>query len=316
VQQRLEAISPEPVRGFTTPLAMGGGTGGAFASAFMEYIKTRGAGLEVIASFGIIPEFGWDPVIYGPACVSIVMNLAYQLKHADAPVLIDNRALRTYAARFQDKLAGRSSIVDELPKELEVGWREYRNMNMIAAHAVAAFLSSFTRETEWDMSNYRTWLAASKPKFVIPWLIPLVPEHGSEIKNIQEALKKGEDGVLFDLGELEGRQIKAGKKDSACVIVKVKGILGEEDRNLLRSLIKERFPMDDKRIIFIRVPCMAREPATACILLNVKALSEKIMPIVKDAEETWEDYKGEYERWGLKQEEFKQSLINVVDHFS
>ena len=36
---------------------------------------------------------------------------------------------------------------------------------LISAHVIAEFMSSFIRETEWDMSNYRTWLAASKAPF-------------------------------------------------------------------------------------------------------------------------------------------------------
>ncbi len=314
LQERLEILSPEPVRGFTLPFSMGGGTGGAFSSAFMEQVKGRGSGLEVMATFGILPEFGYDPVIYGPAHISIVMNLAYQIRFSDCPILMDNKSLRHLAQIFRDDLSKRSSIVDELPKELEIGWREYRNMNLIAAHLVAFFASSFTRETEWDMSNYRTWLASSKPRLVIPWLIPIVPHGGSDMRAVEDALGRHADAVLFDLGEELRR--KPGKKDSCCALVKVRGRFEQEDRELMKKIITDRFPMEEKRIIFIRVPCMEKEPAGACILLNTRAISEHILPIVKEAEEAWDGYKSEYERWGLKQEEFKQAVIDVVGHFS
>jgi tubulin gamma len=84
----------------------------------------------------------------------------------------------------------------------------------------------------------------------------------------------------------------------------------------LRRVIKERFPMEDKRIIFIRIPCLGKEPGGALALMNNKAIGSKVLSIVKEAEEAWDGYKAEYDRWGLKQEEFKQSLINVVNHFS
>ncbi len=49
-------------------------------------------------------------------------------------------------------------------------------MNLIAANAISMFISSFARETEWDMSNYRTWLATKRPKFAVPWAIPVLPD--------------------------------------------------------------------------------------------------------------------------------------------
>ena len=173
---RIRGVSPEPVRGFILPFSMGGGTGGSFSSEFMRYMKEEESmGQATIATFATLPEFGWDPVIHGASHISIVMSLAHQIKYADAPVLLDNEVMRKQAALFADFFKSRSSIVDDLPKQIQVGWRDYRDMNLLAAHAIAEFMNSFIRETEWDMSNYRTWLAAGKPKFVVPWLIPLVP---------------------------------------------------------------------------------------------------------------------------------------------
>jgi len=314
VQRRFEELSPEPVRGFNIPFAMGGGTGGAFASAFMEHVKNTGEGTQVIATFGVLPEFGWDPVILGPASISIVMNLDYQIKYSDIPILIDNKALRNLAARFGNELSKRSSIVDELPEELEIGWRDYRNMNLISAHMISLFVASFTRETEWDMSNYRTWLASSKPRFVYPWLIPIVPKE-SDIDSIISSISEARDGVLFDFeGEEPSRMV--GEKGSCCVLVKARGKFEHEHRERLRKIIKDRFPTEDKRIIFIRIPCLGGEPGGVLVLLNNKAIGNKILSIAKEAEESWDGYRAEYEKWGLKQEEFKQSLINVVNHFS
>jgi len=229
-------------------------------------------------------------------------------------VLIDNKALRHLGARFGDELSRRSSVVDELPEELEIGWRDYRNMNLIPAHMISMFAASFTRETEWDMSNYRTWLASSKPRFIYPWLIPVVPRE-SEIDGILKAFAEARDGVLFDFEGEEPRRM-VGEKSSACVLVKARGKFEHEQREALRRVIKDRFPTEDKRIIFIRIPCLGKEPGGILVLLNNKAIGSKILNIAKEAEEAWDGYKGEYERWGLKQEEFKQSLINVVNHFS
>lgn len=262
----------------------------------------------------MLPEFGWDPVILGPASISIVMNLDYQIKYSDIPILIDNKALRNLAARFGNELSKRSSIVDELPEELEIGWRDYRNMNLISAHMISLFVASFTRETEWDMSNYRTWLASSKPRFVYPWLIPIVPKE-SDIDSIISSISEARDGVLFDFeGEEPSRMV--GEKSSCCVLVKARGKFEHEHRERLRKIIKDRFPTEDKRIIFIRIPCLGGEPGGVLVLLNNKAIGNKILSIAKEAEESWDGYRAEYEKWGLKQEEFKQSLINVVNHFS
>lgn len=204
--------------------------------------------------------------------------------------------------------------MDELPEELEIGWRDYRNMNLISAHMISLFVASFTRETEWDMSNYRTWLASSKPRFVYPWLIPIVPKE-SDIDSIISSISEARDGVLFDFeGEEPSRMV--GEKGSCCVLVKARGKFEHEHRERLRKIIKDRFPTEDKRIIFIRIPCLGGEPGGVLVLLNNKAIGNKILSIAKEAEESWDGYRAEYEKWGLKQEEFKQSLINVVNHFS
>ncbi len=313
---RLNSISPEPVRGFILPFSMGGGTGGSFSSAFIEYTKNSSAmNPATVATFGIIPEFGWDPVIYEPACISIVLTLAYQMKYSDAPILMDNKTLRFNGEKHSGKLKRRASIVDELPKQIQVGWREYRNMNLISAHAIAGFMNSFIRETEWDMSNYRTWLAAQKPKFVIPWLIPLVPQGGSELKSALDALNDGNEGILFDLGE-EHDATKGAPKDSACVIVKSKGILSAEDRSMLRKIVQDRFKIADRKIIIIKAPAVQGEPAALTVLLNVKAIGERLLPYVADAEDAWDQYKGEYEKKGLSRADFKQAVLDVTGHLA
>lgn len=313
IASRIQAISPEPVRGFVVPFSMGGGTGGSFSSEFMSYVKgSESLGHATIATFGILPEFGWDPVIYGPAHISIVLNLAYQIKYSDAPVLMDNKELRFQADRLKGMLDARSSIVDELPKQIRVGWHDYRDKNLLAAHAIAEFMDSFIRETEWDMSNYRTWLAASKPKFVIPWLIPLVPKGGSDMRSIQQALNDGNDGILFDL-EQEGTMEK-GKTDSACVLVKCSGSLEAEDREFFKKVLADRYEINEKRVIFIKIPTMPGEPASALVLLNIKGISRKLLPIVTEAEDAWDSYKDEYQNRNLTHEEFKKAVIEVSSH--
>jgi len=51
-------------------------------------------------------------------------------------------------------------------------------------------------------------------------------------------------------------------------------------------------------------------------MLNTKAIGPKILDIAREAEESWDSYKEEYAKWGLTTEEFKQSLMDVVHHFS
>ncbi|MGA2873988.1 MAG: cell division protein FtsZ [Nitrososphaerales archaeon] len=316
VQSRIKSISPEPVRGFIIPFSMGGGTGASFSSEFMRFTKTSGdLGYSTIASFGILPEFGWDPVIFGPSHVSITMSLAHQMKYSDCPVLLDNKSMRMHAQRLGDLLNKRSSIVDDLPKQLQVGWKEYRSVNLIAAHVIAEFMSSFIRETEWDMSNYRTWLAASKPRFVIPWLMPIVPQGDSNFQTIQKQMSEGNEGVLFDLEE-DGGKPEVGPKDSACVLVKTKGTLGAEERNFFKKVIQERYEIEDKRIIFIKIPALQNEPASCMVLLNLHALGKHLLPYVKEAEDVWDSYKDEYGRKGLPQEEFKQAVLDITGHLA
>ncbi len=289
---RLNSISPEPVRGFILPFSMG-----------------------TVATFGIIPEFGWDPVIYEPACISIVLTLAYQMRYADAPILMDNKMLRANGEKQKARLAKRVSIVDDLPKQIQVGWKEYRNMNLISAHAIAGFMNSFIRETEWDMSNYRTWLAAQKPKFVIPWLIPLVPQGGSELKSVLDAMRDGNEGILFDLGE-DHDASNGNPKDSACVIVKSKGLLTAEERATVRKIVQDRFKIEDRKIIIIKAPAVDGEAAALTVLLNVKAVGERLLPYVADAEDAWDSYKGEYEKKGLSKTDFKQAVLDVTGHLA
>ncbi|MDV3244130.1 MAG: hypothetical protein LYZ66_02995 [Nitrososphaerales archaeon] len=314
MKSRIQAISPEPVRGFILPFSMGGGTGGSFSSEFMSYVKGgSGLGTATVASFGILPEFGWDPVIYGPAQISITMNLAYQIRFSDAPILMDNKELRFHADRLKDLLSSRSSIVDELPKQIRVGWHDYRDKNLLAAHVIASFMDSFIRETEWDMSNYRTWLAASKPKFVVPWMIPLVPKGGSDLRAIEQALSDGNEGVLFGL-EQDGGEMEKGKTDSAAVLVKTSGSLTAEEREFFKRMLSEKYGIQEKRIVFIKVPTMPGEPASACILLNIRAVGKKLLPIVAEAEDAWDSYKDEYQMRELPHEEFKKAVIEVIGH--
>jgi hypothetical protein len=311
---RIHGVSPEPVRGFVLPFSMGGGTGGSFSSEFMRYMKEEETlGQATIATFAAIPEFGWDPVIHGASHISIVMSLAHQIKYSDTPILLDNETMRKQALLFADRLKARSSIVDELPRQIQVGWRDYRDMNLLAAHAIAEFMNSFIRETEWDMSNFRTWLAAGKPKFVVPWLIPLVPRGGSTMDSIEQNIRDGNQGILFDVAP-EGEKVEPGPRDSACIIVKTKGSVTAEQREYFKRLLEEKFEIPDKKLIFIKVPALEGEPASACILLNVKAVGKKLLPLVAEAEDAWESYKDEYQKRGLSHEEFKQAVIDVTGH--
>jgi hypothetical protein len=311
---RIRGVSPEPVRGFVVPFSMGGGTGGSFSSEFMRFMKSEdGLGQATIATFATLPEFGWDPVIQGASHISIVMSLAHQIKYSDTPILLDNAEMRRLASRFEDYLRSRGSIVDELPKQIQVGWRDYRDMNLLAAHAIAEFMNSFIRETEWDMSNFRTWLAAGKPKFVVPWLIPLVPKGGPNMSSIEQDLKDGNQGILFEVAP-EGERPEPGPRDSACIIIKTKGSLSAEQREYFKKLLEERFEIPDKRLVFIKVPAMEGEPASACILLNVKAVGKKLLPLVAEAEDAWEGYKDEFQKRGLSHEEFKQAVLDVTGH--
>ncbi|MEM2786184.1 MAG: cell division protein FtsZ, partial [Candidatus Nitrosotenuis sp.] len=80
--KQLSALSPEPVRGYTVPFAMGGGTGSSFACSFIEFIGNNTKEHATIATLGLLPEFGWDPVIFEAAAINIVMNLEYQIKYS------------------------------------------------------------------------------------------------------------------------------------------------------------------------------------------------------------------------------------------
>ena len=328
MQKQLSSLSPEPVRGFTVPFAMGGGTGSSFACAFMQYIKKDTSGHATVATLGLLPEFGWDPVILEAAAINIVMNLEYQIKYSDCSILLDNKTLRQLAHKFEQKLDKIPSIIDDLPKEHEVGWKDYKGMNLIAANAISMFIASFARETEWDMSNYRTWLGTKRPKFAIPWVIPIVPDgshwnigdmiangKANTMEGIIHAIGRREDALLFDIDESVIRE-KGGPRDSCCALVKVKGEFDMKEREALKRIIQDRFNIEDSRMIFVKIPIMEKEPANITILVNTKAVGQKILDIAREAEESWDSYKEEYARWGLTTEEFKQSLMDVVHHFS
>ncbi len=326
IQKHLTALSPEPVRGFTVPFAMGGGTGSSFASSFIEFVKKDSKEHATVATFGLLPEFGWDPVIFEAAAINIVMNLEYQIKYSDCSILFSNKTLRQLAHQHQKKLQKIQSIIDDLPKEHEVGWKDYKGMNLIAANAISMFISSFARETEWDMSNYRTWLTTKRPKFAIPWAIPVVAEESqwnkellggssNTMDDVITRIGKKEDALLFDIDENDIRN-SGGNKDSCCVLVKIKGEFDIKERETIKRIIKDKFNIEESRMIFIKIPIMDGEQANITTLLNTKAIGPKILEIATEAEEAWDDYKEEYGRWGLSTEEFKQGLMDVVHQFS
>ena len=327
MQKQLAGLSPEPVRGFTVPFAMGGGTGSSFASAFMQYIKKDTKEHATIASFGLLPEFGWDPVIFEAAAINIVMNLEHQIKYSDCSILFSNKRLRELAHKHEKKTDKLQSIIDDLPKEHEIGWKDYKGMNLIAANAISMFTASFARETEWDMSNYRTWLATKKPRFAITWVIPVVPEEkqwgnelmsggkGNTMEAITDHIHKRNDAILFDIDENDIRD-KGGQKDSCVALVKIKGDFDAKERDVLKNLIKDRFHIEESRMIFVKIPILDTEQANVTILVNTKAIGPKILEIASEAESSWDGYKEEYGKWGLTTEEFKQSLMDVVHQFS
>ena len=327
IKKQLSAISPEPVRGYVVPFAMGGGTGSSFSSAFIEYIKTDTKEHATIATFGLMPEFGWDPVIFEAAAINIVMNLEYQIKYSDCSILVSNKALRQLAHQHDKKLQKIPSIIDDLPKEHEVGWKDYKGMNLIAANTISMFISSFARETEWDMSNYRTWLATKKPKFAIPWIMPVSPSESqwgkdmltstknNTMEDILNKIGKKEDALLFDIDENDIRN-NGSSRDSCCVLVKVKGEFDIKEREAIKRIIKDKFNIEESRMIFVKIPIMDGEQASIAVLVNTKAIGPKILEIAKEAEESWDGYKDEYGRWGLSTEEFKQGLMDVVHQFS
>ena len=326
IQKHLTALSPEPVRGFIVPFAMGGGTGSSFASSFIEFVKKDSKEHATVATFGLLPEFGWDPVIFEAAAINIVMNLEYQIKYSDCSILFSNKTLRQLAHQHEKRLQKIPSIIDDLPKEQEVGWKDYKGMNLIAANAISMFISSFARETEWDMSNYRTWLTTKRPKFAIPWAIPVMSEEsqwnkelmGGKLNTMDDVITrigKREDALLFDIDENDIRN-NGGKKDSCCVLVKIRGEFDIKERETIKRIIKDKFNIEESRMIFVKIPIMDGEQANVTILVNTKAIGLKILEIATEAEESWDGYKEEYGRWGLSTEEFKQGLMDVVHQFS
>jgi tubulin gamma len=327
MQKQLSALSPEPVRGFTVPFAMGGGTGSSFASSFIQFIKKDTKEHATIATLGLLPEFGWDPVIFEAAAINIVMNLEYQIKYSDCSILFSNKTLRQLSHKFEKKLEKIPSIIDDLPHEHEVGWKDYKGMNLIAANAISMFVASFARETEWDMSNYRTWLATKRPRFAIPWVIPIIPEENqwgtnllssgkaNTMEGIMEHIGKRQDAILFDIDENDIRN-NGGPKDSCCALVKIKGEFDAKERETLKRIIKDRFNIEDSRMIFVKIPILESEQANITILVNTKAIGPKILEIAREAEESWDAYKEEYGKWGLTTEEFKTSLMDVIHQFS
>jgi tubulin gamma len=43
-------------------------------------------------------------------------------------------------------------------------------------------------------------------------------------------------------------------------------------------------------------------------------VGKRLLPLVAEAEDAWDAYRHEYERWGLTQEEFKQAVLEVTGH--
>src|SRR3970282_343403 len=295
IKKQLSAISPEPVRGYVVPFAMGGGTGSSFSSAFIEYIKTNTKEHATIATFGLMPEFGWDPVIFEAAAINIVMNLEYQIKYSDCSILVSNKTLRQLAHQHEKKLQKIPSIIDDLPKEQEVGWKDYKGMNLIAANAISMFISSFARETEWNKELMGVKL--------------------NTMDDVITRIGKKESSLLFDIDENDIRN-KGGKKDSCCVLVKIRGEFDIKERETIKRIIKDKFNIEESRMIFVKIPIMDGEQANVTILVNTKALGQKILEIATEAEESWDGYKEEYGKWGLSTEEFKQGLMDVVHQFS
>src|SRR3990172_13135346 len=137
-------------------------------------------------------------------------------------------------------------------------------MNLIAANAISMFISSFARETEWDMSNYRTWLTTKRPKFAIPWAIPVMSEEsqwnkelmGGKLNTMDDVITrigKREDALLFDIDENDVRN-NGGKKDSCCVLVKIRGEFDIKERETIKRIIKDKFNIEESRMIFVKIP--------------------------------------------------------------
>ncbi|MDF2422173.1 MAG: hypothetical protein OPY06_04105 [Nitrosopumilus sp.] len=229
--------------------------------------------------------------------------------------------------QHEKKLQKIPSIIDDLRKEHEVGWKDYKGMNLIAANTISMFISSFARETEWDMSNYRTWLATKKPKFAIPWIMPVSPSENqwgrdmltstknNTMEDLLNKIGKKEDGLLFDIDENDIRN-NGSSRDSCCVLVKVKGEFDIKEREAIKRIIKDKFNIEESRMIFVKIPIIEGEQASIAALINTKAIGPKILEIAKEAEESWDGYKEEYGKWGLSTEEFKQGLMDVVHQFS
>jgi tubulin gamma len=98
--------------------------------------------------------------------------------------------------------------------------------------------------------------------------------------------------------------------------VKVKGEFDIKEREAIKRVIKDKFNIEETRMIFVKIPIMDGEQASIAALVNTKAIGPKILEIAKEAEEAWDGYKDEYGRWGLTTEEFKEGLMDVIHQFS
>ena len=122
------------------------------------------------------------------------------------------------------------------------------------------------------------------------------------------------DFKMLDYERVGGDFVAFKLEDGA--LVKVKGDFDIKEREILKRLIKERFNIEDSRMIFVKIPIMDKEQANVTILVNTKAIGPKILEVAREAEEAWDAYKDEYGRWGMTTEDFKQSLMDVVHQFS
>jgi hypothetical protein len=43
-------------------------------------------------------------------------------------------------------------------------------------------------------------------------------------------------------------------------------------------------------------------------------MGKRLLPIIAEAEDSWDSYKDEYQKRGLGNEEFKQAVIDVTSH--
>jgi tubulin gamma len=97
-------------------------------------------------------------------------------------------------------------------------------------------------------------------------------------------------------------------------VIKCAGSVDAEEREFFKKILNEKYGIQDKRVIFVKIPTMTNEPASALVLLNVKGTGKKLLPFVTEAEDAWDSYKDEYQNRELTHEEFKKAVIEVSSH--